>query len=85
MILERATGRSVSAFLAETIWQPLGMEAPATWSLDSSHDGVEKMERGLNARAIDFAKFARLYLKAATGRTARCSRARGLRPPRAAT
>jgi CubicO group peptidase (beta-lactamase class C family) len=39
------------------------MEAPASWSLDSTRCGMEKMESGLNARAIDFAKFGRLYLR----------------------
>jgi hypothetical protein len=33
------------------------MEFPATWSLDSTRHGFEKMESGLNGRAIDFAKF----------------------------
>ena len=39
------------------------MEFPASWSLDSQNSGMEKMESGLNARAIDFAKFGRLYLR----------------------
>jgi len=38
------------------------MEFPASWSLDSEASGFEKMESGLNGRAIDFAKFGRLYL-----------------------
>jgi CubicO group peptidase (beta-lactamase class C family) len=63
MVLERATGDSVSAYLQEKIWKPLGMEAPASWSLDSVESGMEKMESGLNARAIDFAKFGQLYLQ----------------------
>jgi CubicO group peptidase (beta-lactamase class C family) len=62
MILERTTGRSVSAYSQEKIWQPLGMEFPATWSLDSTKHGFEKMESGLNGRAIDFAKFGSLFL-----------------------
>jgi len=62
LILERATGRSVSEYLSEKLWQPLGMEAPGTWSLDSRHDGFEKMESGINGWAIDFAKFGELYL-----------------------
>ena len=66
VILERATGRTVSAYLSEKLWRPLGMEAPGSWSLDSRHDGFEKMESGLNARAIDFAKFGRLYLRGGT-------------------
>ena len=60
MILERATGMSVSQYLQERIWKPLGMEYPATWSINQVGDGLEKMESGLNARAIDFAKFGRL-------------------------
>jgi len=63
MILERTTHRPVSQYLQEKIWQPLGMEYPASWSLDSKQDGFEKMESGLNARAIDFAKFGRLFLE----------------------
>ena len=62
MILERTTHRPVSRYLQEKIWQPLGMEYPASWSLDSKQDGFEKMESGINARAIDFAKLGRLYL-----------------------
>jgi CubicO group peptidase (beta-lactamase class C family) len=62
MILERATGRSVAAYLQEKIWTPLGMEYDASWSLDSQKTSFEKMESGINARAIDFAKFGRLYL-----------------------
>jgi CubicO group peptidase (beta-lactamase class C family) len=62
LILERATGRTVSDYLSEKLWRPLGMEAPGSWSLDSRHDGFEKMESGLNGRAIDFAKLGRLYL-----------------------
>jgi CubicO group peptidase (beta-lactamase class C family) len=63
LLLERVSGGSVSAYLQEKIWQPLGMEAPASWSLDSPQSGMEKMESGLNAWAIDFAKFGQLYLQ----------------------
>jgi CubicO group peptidase (beta-lactamase class C family) len=38
------------------------MEAPGSWSLDSDASGFEKMESGINARAIDFAKIGRLFL-----------------------
>lgn len=62
LVLERTTGRSVSSYLQEKLWKPLGMEAPGSWSLDSRRSGFEKMESGINARAIDFAKFGRLYL-----------------------
>ncbi len=62
MILERTTHRSLSAYLSEKIWQPLGMEYPASWDLDSLKDGFEKTEVGINGRAIDFAKFGQLML-----------------------
>lgn len=62
IILERATGMPVAKYMEEKLWKPLGMEAPASWSLDGEASGFEKMESGINARAIDFAKFGRLYL-----------------------
>lgn len=62
LVLERTTGRPVVQYLEEKIWKPLGMEAPGSWSLDSEHSGFEKMESGINGRAIDFAKFGRLFL-----------------------
>ena len=60
MILERAIGSSVANYLQEKIWKPIGMEYSGSWSLDEA--GFEKMESGINARAIDFAKFGRLFL-----------------------
>lgn len=63
MVLEQATGSHVATYLQEKLWKQIGMEAPATWSLDSERSGMEKMESGLNAWAIDFAKFGRLYLR----------------------
>ncbi len=62
LILERATGRAVTTYLQEKIWTPIGMEFDGSWSLDSKKSGFEKMESGINARAIDFAKLGRLYL-----------------------
>jgi len=62
LVLERTTGRQVSKYLEEKIWEPLGMEALGSWSLDSEQSGFEKMESGINGRAIDFAKFGRLFL-----------------------
>lgn len=62
IILERVTGMSVSEYLEEKVWQPMGAEYPASWSLDSEESAFEKMESGINARAVDFAKLGRLYL-----------------------
>jgi CubicO group peptidase (beta-lactamase class C family) len=62
MILERTTGVSVTQYLQTRIWDPLGMEFSGSWSVDSKTSDFEKMETGVNARAIDFAKFGQLYL-----------------------
>lgn len=64
LILERATGRRVSDYLAERLWAPLGAEADATFSLDSERSGFEKMESGFNARPRDYARFGLLFAEA---------------------
>lgn len=62
-VLEAATGRSVSAYLGEKLWKPLGMESAALWALDRE-GGTEKAFCCISARARDFARFGRLYLDA---------------------
>ena len=62
LLLERALGdKSISEYLQERIWKPLGMEYDASWSLDQEN-GLEKTFCCLNARARDYAKIGRLYL-----------------------
>jgi CubicO group peptidase (beta-lactamase class C family) len=61
-VLEAAVGKTVSAYLAEKLWKPLGMESEARWALDRE-GGVEKTFCCLSARARDFARFGRLYLE----------------------
>ncbi|MDP4281036.1 MAG: serine hydrolase [Bacteroidota bacterium] len=62
MALEHATGRTLSEYLEEKIWNPLGMESPATWNYDSKRYHQIKAFCCINARARDFARFGRLYL-----------------------
>jgi CubicO group peptidase (beta-lactamase class C family) len=62
MILERTTGKPVTDYLQAGLWDPLGMEFGGSWSIDSLSSDFEKMETGVNARAIDFAKLGVLYL-----------------------
>jgi len=62
LVLERATGMSVSEYMTKKLWQPLGAEHDATWNLDSESSGFEKMESGLNATAADYARFGQLFL-----------------------
>jgi CubicO group peptidase (beta-lactamase class C family) len=62
LILERTTGMSPTQFLQTRLWDQVGMEYAGSWSTDSEASDFEKMETGVNARAIDFAKFGVLYL-----------------------
>jgi CubicO group peptidase (beta-lactamase class C family) len=66
MILERTTHMTVAAYLEKKLWSQIGTEFPASWSLDSKSDGFEKMESGLNARTVDFAKLGLLMLNRGT-------------------
>ena len=68
MILERAAGEPVTDLLQRWLWEPLGMEYGGSWSLDSRAHGLEKMESGINGRAIDFAKLGALFLHHGTWR-----------------
>jgi len=63
LVLDHALGdRSITGYLNEKIWQPIGMEYDASWSIDRKKEGIEKTFCCLNARARDFAKLGRLYL-----------------------
>lgn len=62
LVLERATGMSVSRYMATRLWQPMGARADASWSLDSERSGFEKLESGLNATAVDYVRFGLLHL-----------------------
>lgn len=62
LALERASGMQVTDYASTRLWQPMGAEADGSWSLDSDRHRFEKMFVGLNARAIDFARFGWLYL-----------------------
>jgi CubicO group peptidase (beta-lactamase class C family) len=61
IILKKVLGtKSISAFAAENLWQKIGAEQPAFWSLDKT-DGMEKVSCCWYATTRDFARFAKLY------------------------
>ncbi|MEO6133514.1 MAG: serine hydrolase [Ginsengibacter sp.] len=63
LIIERATHETVSHYLQEKLWKPLGMEHDAFWNIDNETDsGIEKAFCCLNATTHDFAKLGRLFL-----------------------
>jgi CubicO group peptidase (beta-lactamase class C family) len=63
LVLERSLkNKTITSYLQEKIWSPLGMEYDASWSIDRKKNGLEKTFCCLNSRARDFAKIGRLYL-----------------------
>lgn len=62
LVLERSLKeKTITSYLQEKLWTPLGMEYDASWSIDKKKNGLEKTFCCLNARARDFAKIGRLY------------------------
>ncbi|MFL9998179.1 serine hydrolase domain-containing protein [Paraburkholderia sediminicola] len=61
-VLTRATGVSLTEYVKQKFWNPLGAGDDATWSVDSREHNVEKAFCCLNATARDFAKLGTLYL-----------------------
>lgn len=60
MIIVKATGKSLTEYLQEKIWKPIGAEFDAYWIADG--EGMEMALGGLNAALRDYAKLGRLYL-----------------------
>lgn len=61
LIVERATNKTVSEYLEEKLWSEI-MAYDALFSIDSKRSGFEYMPSRLIARAIDYARFGRLFL-----------------------
>lgn len=59
IMLTYATGQSITDYMQEKLYAPLGMEANGYWLLDTA--GMELALGGLNLTARDFAKLGELY------------------------
>ena len=66
LVLERATGETVSSFAGRFLWSKIGARKNATWTLDD-FGGVEKTFCCFNSNARDFSKIGLLMLN--KGRT----------------
>lgn len=60
MILVKATGKSLTEYMQEKVWDPIGAEFDAYWLIDGKR--MEMAMGGLNACLRDYAKLGRLYL-----------------------
>ena len=61
LVIERVTNKTVSEYLEEKLWSQI-MTQDALFSIDSKKSGFEYMPSRLIARAIDYARFGRLFL-----------------------
>ena len=62
MVIEKATGTTLSDYLSEKFWKPMGAENKALWQLDSDNYGMEKAYCCIASTARDFARFGKLYI-----------------------
>ncbi|MBT8274427.1 MAG: beta-lactamase family protein [Bacteroidia bacterium] len=61
MVIEKATGESLSDYLSKSFWKPLGAENEAFWQIDSEDNKLEKAYCCVASNARDFARFGKLY------------------------
>ena len=62
MVIEKATGVSLSSYLSEKFWTPMGSENAALWQIDSKKNKMEKAYCCISGSARDFARFGKLYI-----------------------
>ena len=63
ILVSQATKKTLADYLAEKVWQPVGMEQPATWLL--SKTGQEISGCCIQASARDYARFGQFILDGA--------------------
>ena len=67
LLVHRVTGKSLSAYLAEKLWGPLGMEGDAGWMTEDRGDqALEAPFCCLNARLRDYARLGQFMLQNGT-------------------
>ena len=61
MVIEKATGNSLSEYLSNSFWKPMGAEHSAYWQVDDEDNRMEKAYCCIATNARDFARFGKLY------------------------
>src|SRR5690606_18167233 len=61
MISQKATGKTLSNYLSETVWKPMGATENALWELDDDENRLAKAFCCISSNAKDFARFGKLY------------------------
>ena len=62
LVIEKATGVSLSEYAAEKLWKPMGAVHPALWSVDHEK-GAVKAYCCFNSNARDFARLGQMMLQ----------------------
>lgn len=62
-LVRAVTGQTLSAYLSEKVWQPLGMEGDAYWMVDAG--GGEIAGCCLSATLRDYGRFAQFFMRGA--------------------
>lgn len=60
LVVQEATGESLSEYMESRIWQPVGMEGDASWMVDSANAEVGMC--CFNAQLRDYTRFGLLFL-----------------------
>lgn len=60
MCIEKATGKSLTTYVSEKFWKPMGAEHEALWQTDKEN-GIVKAYCCIASNARDFARFGKLY------------------------
>ncbi len=61
MVIEKATGTTLTNYLSKSFWQPLGAAQNALWQLDDKKNKLAKAFCCISSNARDFARFGKLY------------------------
>ncbi len=61
LVVQAATGKTLSDYLSEKIWKPFGMESDGYWILESD-GGQEFAGGGVNATLRDYGRFGQFIL-----------------------
>jgi CubicO group peptidase (beta-lactamase class C family) len=62
MAVERAVGQPLARYAEHKLWQPMGAQHDASWSLDSAGSGQARAFCCLNARPVDYLRFGQMVL-----------------------
>ncbi|AUS05254.1 serine hydrolase domain-containing protein [Pseudotamlana carrageenivorans] len=61
MVIQKATKKTLSNYLSESFWQPMGATDDALWQVDDSENRLAKAFCCISSNARDFARFGKLY------------------------